>query len=172
MPLARRKGNVVSYTLLQKRRSEKQRLKRRSASRALCWTHEKDARLFVAARVIAQHQPVRRLMPMMHPRGKCVQHALRHRASTHYSFPSSAAARQNDMVNGPNFTDGKSSHCLELYCSLTLVSLPNSKYLTPAPRRQHPDPARESFLPSRELTSKRCPVNPFLPHRKVVDEKQ
>ena len=93
-------------------------------------------------RVIAQHQPVRRLMPMMHPRGKCVQHALRHRASTHYSFPSSAAARQNGMANGPIFTNGKSSHCLELYCSLTLVSLPNSKYLTPAPRRQHPDPAR------------------------------
>ena len=69
-PLARRKGNVVSYTLLQKRRSQKQRLKRRSASRALCWTHEKDARLFVAARVMAQHRPVRRLMPMMHLRGK------------------------------------------------------------------------------------------------------
>ena len=54
-PLARRKGNVVSYTLLQKRRSQKQRPQRRSASRALCWTHEKAARLFVAARVITQH---------------------------------------------------------------------------------------------------------------------
>ena len=73
-PLARRKGNVVSYTLLQKRRSQKQRLKRRSASRALCWTHEKAARLFVAARVITQHWPGRRPMPMMHPRGKCVRH--------------------------------------------------------------------------------------------------
>ena len=141
-PLARRKGNVVSYTLLQKRRSQKQRLKRRSASRALCWTHEKDARLFVAARVITQHWQVRRPMQMIHRRGKCVRHPPRHRASTYYSFPSSATARQNRMVNGPNFTNGKSSHCLELYCSLTLVSLPNSKYLTPAPPRQHPDPAR------------------------------
>ena len=95
-PLARRKGNVVSYTLLQKRRSQKQGLKRRSASRALCWTHEKDARLFVAARVMAQHQPTQRLMPMMHPQGKCVQHALCHRASTHYSFPSSAAAHEEE----------------------------------------------------------------------------
>ena len=33
-PLARRKGNVVSYTLLQKRRSQKQRLQHNSASRA------------------------------------------------------------------------------------------------------------------------------------------
>ena len=167
MPLARRKGNVVSYTLLQKRRAHKQRLKRRSASRALCWTHEKDARLFVAARVMAQHQPTQRLMPMMHPQGKCVQHALCHRASTHYSFPSSAAARQNSMANGQIFTNGKSSHCLALYCSLTLVSLPNTKYLTPVPPRQHPDPAHLSCLPSRELTSKRCPVNPFLPHRNI-----
>ena len=107
-PLARRKGNVVSYTLLQKRRSQKQRLKRRSASRALCWTHEKDARLFIAARVMAQHRPVRRLMPMMHPRGKCVRHPPRHCASTHYSSPSSATARQNDTVNGPIFINGKS----------------------------------------------------------------
>ena len=141
-PLARRKGNVVSYTLLQKRRSQKQRLKRRSASRALCWTHEKAARLFVAARVITQHWPGRRPMPMMHPRGKCVRHPPHHCASTNYSSPSSATARQNDTVNGPIFTDGKSFQCLDLYCSLTLVSLPNSKYLTPAPPRQHPDPAR------------------------------
>ena len=32
-PLARRKGNVVSYTLLQKRSSQKQRLKRRKRGR-------------------------------------------------------------------------------------------------------------------------------------------
>ena len=121
---------------------------------------------------MAQHRPVRRLMPMIHPRGKCVQHPLRHRASTHYSFPSSAAARQNSMANGPIFTNGKSSHCFAIDCSLTLVSLPNTKYLTPVPPRQHPDPAHLSCLPSRELTSKRCPVNPFLPHRKFVDGKQ
>ena len=107
-PLARRKGNVVSYTLLQKRRSQKQRLKRRSASRALCWTHEKDDWLFVAARVIAQHRLVRQPMRSMDPRDKCVPHSIRHRASTDYSFLSSPAAQQNGMANGPNFTNGKS----------------------------------------------------------------
>ena len=44
-PLAGRKGNGVSYTLLQRRKSQKQRLQHNSASRAALSPHEWDARL-------------------------------------------------------------------------------------------------------------------------------
>ena len=111
-----------------------------------------DARLLVAARVIAQHPSVRRPMPTMDPRDKCIRHPPRHRASTHSSFSSSPAARQNQMENGPNFTDGKDLHMVGAYCSLMVQTLPNSLNSMPVPPRHHPNRARDSFLPSRQLT--------------------
>jgi len=62
-PLAGRKGNGVSYTLLQTRKSQKQRLQHNSASRAALSPHEWDARLLGAARLIAQHPSVRQPVP-------------------------------------------------------------------------------------------------------------
>ena len=122
-PLARRKGNAVTYTLVKTRRSQKQRLQHNSASRAPLSPHEWDARLLVAARVITQHPSVRRPVPMLDNRGKCVRHPSLHRASTHYSSPSSAAARQIGMEKGQNFTDGKDLHMVGAY-SFLMVQTP------------------------------------------------
>ena len=155
-PLAGRKGNVVSYTLVKTRRCQKQRLQHNSASRAPLSSHEWDARLLVAARVIAQHPSVRRPMPTMDQLDNGGSHPTRHRASTHSSFSSSLAARQNQMENGPNFTDGKHFHMVGACCSLMVQMLPNTMNSTPIPPRHHPNRARDSLLPSRQLTHKRC----------------
>ena len=155
-PLAGRKGNGVSYTLLQTRKSQKQRLQHNSASRAALSPHEWDARLLAAARLVAQHRPIRWFMAMTVPLDKIVQHPAHHRASTHSSFSSSPAARQNHMENGPNFTDGKDLHMVGAYNCLMVQTPANQRYLWLVPLRHHPNRARDSFPPSRLLTHKRC----------------
>jgi hypothetical protein len=155
-PVARWKGNVVSYTPVKSRRSQKQRLQHNSASRAPLSAHEWDARLFVAPRVIAQHRSVRRAMLMVDQLDKSGSRPTRHRASTHSSFSSCHAARQNHMENGPNFTDGKDFQMVGACCSLMVQTLPNTMNSMPIPPRHHPKRARDSFLPSRQLTHKRC----------------
>ena len=155
-PLAGRKGNGVSYTLLQRRKSQKQRLQHNSASRAALSPHEWDARLLGAARLVAQHPPVRWLMATAVHLDKSGQHPTHHRASTHSSFSSSPAARQNHMENGPNFTDGKDLHMVGAYNCLMVQTPANQRYLWLVPRRHHPNRARDSFPPSRLLTHKRC----------------
>ena len=148
-PLAGRKGNGVSYTLLQTRKSQKQRLQHNSASRAALSPHEWDARLLAAARLVAQHRPIRWFMAMAVRLDKSVQHLTRHRASTHSSFSSSPAARQNHMENGPNFTDGKDLHMVGAYSLLMVQTPANQRYLWLVPLRHHPNRARDSFPPSR-----------------------
>ena len=155
-PLAGRKGNVVSYSLVKTRRSQKQRLQHNSASRAPLWPTKWDARLLGAARLVAQHPPVRRSMSMVDPLANGGSHPTRHRAFTHSSFLSSPAARQIGMENGPNFTDGKHFHMVGAYCSLMVQTLPNTMNLMPVPPRHHPERARDSSLPSCLLTHKRC----------------
>ena len=93
---------------------------------------------------------------------KSREHPTHHRASTHSSFSSSPGTRQNHMENGPNFTDGKDLHMVGAYRSLMAQTLPNSMNSMPIPLRHHPERARDSFLPSRLLTDKRC-SRPRLP---------
>ena len=155
-PLAGRKGNVVSYSLVKTRRSQKQRLQHNSASRAPLSSHEWDARLLVAARVIAQHPSVRRPMPTMDQLDNGGSHPTRHRASTHSSFSSSPAARQNHMEIGPNFTNGKDFHMVGAYSCLMVQTPANQRYLWLVSLRHHPNRARDSSLPSCLLTHKRC----------------
>ena len=109
-----------------------------------------------AARLVAQHRPIRWFMAMTVPLDKIVQHPAHHRASTHSSFSSSPAARQNHMENGPNFTDGKDLHMVGAYNCLMVQTPANQRYLWLVPRRHHPNRARDSFPPSRQLTHKRC----------------
>ena len=154
-PLAGRKGNGVRYTLLQTRKSQKQRLQHNSASRAALSPHEWDARLLAAARLVAQHMPARWFMPMADQLANGGSHSTRHRASTHSSFSSSLAARQNHMENGPNFTDGKDLHMVGAYNCLMVQTPANQRYLRLVPLRHHPNRARDSFPPSRLLTHKR-----------------
>jgi len=161
-PLAGRKGNGVSYALLQTRKSQKQRLQHNSASRAALSPHEWDARLLAAARLVAQHRPIRWFMAMAVRLDKSVQHLTRHRASTHSSFSSSPAARQNHMENGPNFTDGKDLHMVGAYSLLMVQTPANQRYLWLVPLRHHPNRARDSFPPSRLLTHK-CWSRPRVP---------
>ena len=153
-PLAGRKGNGVSFTLLQTRKSQKQRLQHNSASRAPLWAEEWDTRLLEAARLIAQHPSVQQPTPMVDQLDNGGSQQTRHRASNHSSFSSSHAARQNHMENGPNFTDGKHFHMVGAYCSLMVQTLPNTMNSMPVPPRHHPNRARDSFLPSRQLTPK------------------
>ena len=155
-PVARWKGNVVSYTPVKSRRSQKQRLQHNSTSRAPLSPHEWDARLLCAARLVAQHMPARWFMAMADHLDKSVQHLTRHRASTHSSFSSSPADRHNHMEKGPNFTDGKHFHMVGACCSLMVQMLPSAMNLIPIPPRHLPERARDSFLPSRLLTEKRC----------------
>ena len=155
-PLARRKGNGVSYKLLQTRKSQKQRLQHNSASRAALSPHEWDARLLAAAPLVTQHRPIRWFMAMAVHLDKSVQHPTHHRASTDSSFSSSPAARQKHMENGPNFTNGKDLHMVGACSSLMVQTLPNSMNSMPIPPRYHPERARDSSLPSRQLTHKCC----------------
>ena len=120
-----------------------------------------------AARLTAPHRPVCSRMAMAKPRANGVQHPTSHRAFAHSSFPSSAAAPQNCRVNGQNFTHGKDLHCLACYSFLMLGSLLNTIYSTPAPLRQHRARALHAHSPSQRLTSKRCPVNPPMPHSDI-----
>ena len=120
-----------------------------------------------AARLTAPHRPVRSRMATAKPRANGVRHPTSHRAFTHSSFPSSAAAPQNCRINGPNFTHGKDLNCLACYCFLMAESLPNRVCSTPAPLRQHRARALHAHPPSQRLTSKRCPVNPPMPHSDI-----
>ena len=120
-----------------------------------------------AARLTAPHRPVRSRMATAKPRANGVRHPTSHRAFTHSSFPSSAAAPQNCRVNGQNFTYGKDLHCFACYCFLMSESLLNTIYLTPAPLRLHRARALHTHSPSQRLTSKRCPVNPPMPHSDI-----
>ena len=120
-----------------------------------------------AARLTAPHRPVRSRTAMAKPRANGVRHPTRPRAFAHSSFPSSAAAPQNCRVNGQNFTHGKDLHCLACYSFLMLGSLLNTIYSTPAPLRQHRARALHAHSPSQRLTSKRCPVNPPMPHSDI-----
>jgi hypothetical protein len=86
---------------------------------------------------------------------KSVQHPTRHRASTHSSFSSFLAARQNHMEKGPNFTDGKDLHMVGAYNCLMVQTPAHQRYLWLVSLRHHPNRARDSFLPSRQLTHKR-----------------
>ena len=154
-PVARWKGNVVSYTPVKSRRSQKQRLQHNSASRAALSPHEWDARLLGAARLVTQHTSVGLSMPMADNLDNGGSHTTCHRASTHSSFSSSLAGQQNHMENGPNFTDGKHFHMVGACCSLMVQTLPNSMNSMPVPPRHHPNRARDSLLPYRQLTHKR-----------------
>ena len=127
-PVARWKGNVVSYTPVKSRRSQKQRLQHNSTSRAALPPHEWDARLLCAARLVAQHLPARWFMVMADQLGNGGSHPTHHRASTHSSFSSSLAARQNVMENGPIFTDGKDLHMVGGYSSLMVQTPANQRY--------------------------------------------
>ena len=120
-----------------------------------------------AARLTAPHSPVRSRLATAKPRDNGVQQPTRPRAFAHSSFTSCAAAPQNDRVNGPNFTYGKDLHCFACYCFLMLGSLPDRVYSTPAPLRQHRARALHAHPPSQRLTSKRCPVNPPMPHSDI-----
>jgi hypothetical protein len=60
------------------------------------------------------------------------------------------------MENGPNFTDGKHFYMVGAYRSLMVQMLPNSMNSMPVPPCHHPERARGSSLPSRQLTHKRC----------------
>ena len=62
----------------------------------------------------------------------------------------------NHMGKGPNFTDGKHFHMVGACCSLMVQMLPSAMNLIPIPPRHLPERARDSFLPSRLLTEKRC----------------
>ena len=62
----------------------------------------------------------------------------------------------NHMGKGPNFTDGKHFHMVGACCSLMVQMLPSVMNLIPIPPRHLPERARDSFLPSRLLTEKRC----------------
>ena len=155
-PLAGRKGNGVSHTLLQTRKSQKQRLQHNSASRAPLSPHEWDARLLGAARLVAQHPPVRRSMPVVDQLANSSSHPTRHRSFTHSLFLSSPAARQIGMENGPNFTNGKDLHMVGAYSCLMVQTPANQRYLCLVPLRHRPNRACDSFPPSRLLTHKRC----------------
>ena len=155
-PVARWKGNVVSYTPVKSRRSQKQRLQHNSTSRAPLSPHEWDARLLCAARLVAQHMPARWFMAMADHLDKSVQHPTRHRASTHSSFSSSAAARQNGMEKGSIFTNGKYLHMVGAYNLLMVQTPANQRYLWLVLLRHHSNRARDSFLPSCQLTPKCC----------------
>ena len=120
-----------------------------------------------AARLTAPHRPVRSRMATAKPRANGVRHPTRPRAFAHSSFPSSAAAPQNCRVSGTNFTHGKDLHCLACLPFLMLGSLPDRVYSTPAPLRQHRARALHAHPPSQRLTSKRCPVNPPMPHSDI-----
>ena len=124
--------------------------------------HEWDARLLGAARLVAQHPPVRWLMATAVHLDKSGQHPTHHRASTHSSFSSSPAARQNHMENGPNFTYGKDLHMVGAYNCLMVQTPANQRYLWLVPLRHHPNRARDSFPPSRLLTHK-CWSRPRVP---------
>ena len=157
-PLAGRKGiNGVSYTRSCKRGS----LKSKGCNIIplpvrLSRCHEWDARLLGAARLVTQHPPVRWLMATAVHLDKSGQHPTHHRASTHSSFSSSPAARQNHMEKGPNFTYGKDLHMVGAYNCLMVQTPANQRYLWLVPLRHHPERARDSSLPSRPLTEKRC----------------
>ena len=155
-PLAGRKGNVVSYTPVKSRRSQKQRLQHNSTSRAPLSPHEWDARLLCAARLVAQHMPAQWFMAMADHLDKSVQHPTRHRTSTHSSFSSFLAAWQNHMEKGPNFTDGKDLYMVGAYNCLMVQTPANQRYLWLVSLRHHPNRARDSSLPSCLLTHKRC----------------
>ena len=127
-PVARWKGNVVSYTPVKSRRSQKQRLQHNSASRAALSPHEWDARLLGAARLVTQHTSVGLSMPMADNLDNGGSHTTCHRASTHSSFSSSLAGQQNHMENGPNFTDGKHFHMVGACCSLMVQTRANQRY--------------------------------------------
>ena len=153
-PVARWKGNVVSYTPVKSRRSQKQRLQHNSTSRAPLSPHEWDARLLCAARLVAQHMPARLSMPMADQLANGGSHSTCHRASTHSSFSSSPAARQNHMENGPNFTNGKHLHMVGAYNCLMAQTPANQRYLWLVSLRRNSNRARDSFPPSRQLTHK------------------
>ena len=127
-----------------------------SASCAALSSHEWDARLLAAAHLVAQHPPVRRSMPMVDQLANSSSHPTRHRSFTHSLFLSSPAARQIGMENGPNFTNGKDLHMVGAYNCLMVQTPANQRYLWLVPRRHHPNRARDSFPPSRQLTHKRC----------------
>ena len=161
-PLARRKGNGVSYKLLQTRKSQKQRLQHNSASRAALSPHEWDARLLAAAPLVTQHRPIRWFMTMAVHLANGGSRFTRHRSFTHSLFLSSPAARQIGMENGPNFTNGKDLHMVGAYNLLMVQTPANQRYLWLVLLRHHSNRARDSFPPSRLLTHK-CWSRPRVP---------
>ena len=138
------------------RRSEKQRLQHNSASRApLSLPRMGRSAPWCGApgRATSAGPMVDAMATAVHL-DKSGQHPTHHRASTHSSFSSSPAARQNHMENGPNFTYGKDLHMVGAYCSLMVQTPANQRYLRLVSLRHHSNRARDSFPPSCLLTHK------------------
>jgi hypothetical protein len=60
------------------------------------------------------------------------------------------------MEKGLNFTNGKDLHMVGAYCSLMAQTPENQRYLWLVSFRHHSNRARDSFLPSCQLTPKCC----------------